>query len=81
MTTAVIGATGRVSPCFFIPGPPQAAASNELSELLNGAGMIRLREAIRSGTRPECGRCVCSLWREPQERTVADFLMRPAANA
>jgi hypothetical protein len=38
--------------------------------------MVRLREEIRSGSRRECARCVCSLWREPEERNVADFLIR-----
>ncbi len=37
--------------------------------------MIGLREGIRAGRRPECARCVCSLWREPGERSVQDFLM------
>jgi MoaA/NifB/PqqE/SkfB family radical SAM enzyme len=79
--SAVIGATGRVSPCFFIPGPPQAVGGNDLRQVLNADPMIALRERIRSGERPECARCVCSLWREPQERAVADFLMRRSANA
>ena len=79
--SAVIGATGRVSPCFFIPGPPQAVGGNDLRQVLNADPMIALRERIRSGERPECARCVCSLWREPQERAVADFLMRRSAHA
>jgi len=79
--SAVISATGRVSPCFFIPGPPQAIGRNDLRQVLNADPMIALRERIRSGERPECARCVCSLWRESQERAVADFLMRRSANA
>ncbi len=79
--SAVIGATGRVSPCFFIPGPPQAVGGNDLRQVLNADPMVALRERIRSGERPECARCVCSLWREPQERDVADFLIRRSANA
>lgn len=73
--SAVVGATGRVSPCFFIPGPPQAAGRGELERCLNSDSMIGLREGIRAGRRPECARCVCSLWREPGERSVQDFLM------
>lgn len=73
--SAVIGATGRVSPCFFIPGPPGAIGQSDLPQLLNSDAMIELREVIRSGGRPECARCVCSLWREPQQRAVSDFLM------
>lgn len=74
--SAVVGATGRVSPCFFISGPPQPGGARPLEQALNSDEMIGLRERIRSGARPECARCVCSLWREPQQRQVADFLMR-----
>jgi Fe-coproporphyrin III synthase len=78
--SVVIDATGRVSPCFFIPGPPQTAGRADLAELLNGEAMSELRTHIRAGERPECARCVCSLWREPAERGVGDFLMRRPAN-
>ena len=74
--SAVIGATGRVSPCFFIPGPLQASAFAGLAQVLNDDPMVALRERIRSGARPECATCVCSLWREPAERTTADFLLQ-----
>jgi len=70
--SAVIGASGRVQPCFFIAGPPEAQLSatgarpgGGLAELLNGSGMSALRTAIRDGRRPECKTCVCSLWRDP----------------
>jgi Fe-coproporphyrin III synthase len=78
--SAVIGATGRVSPCFFISGPPQPAGPGELAEVLNAVPMRALREAIRTGARAECARCVCSLWREPEQRAAADFLMRRSAH-
>ena len=74
--SAVIGATGRVSPCFFIPGPSHATGQSDLAQLLNSDSMIALREVIRAGERPECARCVCSLWREPEQRAVSDFLMQ-----
>jgi Fe-coproporphyrin III synthase len=74
--SAVIGATGRVSPCFFIAGPPPPRGTARLAEALNSDESMALRQRIRSGARPECTRCVCSLWREPQQRQVADFLMR-----
>jgi MoaA/NifB/PqqE/SkfB family radical SAM enzyme len=79
--SAVIGATGRVSPCFFIPGPAEALWRDDLEEVLNGDSMIALREDIRAGARPECARCVCSLWREPDRRGVSDFLLRGNADA
>jgi Fe-coproporphyrin III synthase len=81
--SAVIGATGRVSPCFFIPGPTAAEAlwRGGLGEVLNGESMVELRENIRAGARHECARCVCSLWREPHERDASEFLLRRRAHA
>jgi Fe-coproporphyrin III synthase len=79
--SAVIGASGRVSPCFFISGPRSSVSEGRLGEVLNQPSMTALREQIRSGNRPECSRCVCSLWRGAGSRGVADFLPPPRANA
>jgi MoaA/NifB/PqqE/SkfB family radical SAM enzyme len=79
--SAVIGATGRVSPCFFISGPPDALLRDDLGSVLNSDSMMALRESLRSGTRPECAKCICSLWREPDHRAVSDFLPRERTNA
>lgn len=79
--SAVISASGRVSPCFFISGPPGAVARDSLGEVLNDPQMSALRQRIRASGRPECARCVCSLWRDPAERAVTDFLPRGRANA
>jgi Fe-coproporphyrin III synthase len=79
--SAVIGATGRVSPCFFISGPPGTVWEDSLEGVLNHGSMSALRAHIRTGTRPECTRCVCSLWREPDSRGVADFLPRGRTDA
>ena len=62
--SAVIAANGRVQPCFFIPGPPDADAWRDFGAALDGDGMAALREEIRAGKRPECSTCVCSMWRE-----------------
>ncbi|MDE2262525.1 MAG: radical SAM protein [Gammaproteobacteria bacterium] len=62
--SAVVDAKGRVSPCFFIAGPGDAWARDGLDQALNRADMVALRSAIRAGSRPECARCVCSMWRE-----------------
>jgi len=67
--SAVVGADGSVSPCFFIPGPPSSGVRGNLSAELNAAAMVDLREAIRAGRRPECRTCVCSLWRDAGEAT------------
>jgi MoaA/NifB/PqqE/SkfB family radical SAM enzyme len=62
--SAVIGANGRVQPCFFIPGPQDADAWVDFRAALDSDGMAELREQIRAGKRPECGTCVCSMWRD-----------------
>jgi MoaA/NifB/PqqE/SkfB family radical SAM enzyme len=62
--SAVIGANGRVQPCFFIPGPRDADAGGDFRAALDSDGMVALRDEIRAGKRPECGTCVCSMWRE-----------------
>ena len=62
--SAVIDARGRVSPCFFIAGPPDAWAGDEFEETLNRGDLAALRATIRAGERPECKTCVCSMWRE-----------------
>jgi Fe-coproporphyrin III synthase len=63
--SAVIGATGRVQPCFFISGPLDAQIQDDFPKALNSRGMEALREDIRAGARPECKTCVCSMWRHP----------------
>ncbi len=68
--SAVIGATGRVQPCFFIDGPVDARlleAGPGLGGVLNSSGMGALRRDIRDGRRTECKTCVCSLWRDPTD--------------
>ena len=79
--SAVIGATGRVQPCFFIAGPGRPAREDTLEEILNDPAMSALRERIRSGIRPECATCVCSMWRDPEHRSFGDFLPRGRADA
>ena len=78
--SAVISAERRVSPCFFISGPPEATWQDDLGAVLNGDSMIALRENIRSGLRPECATCVCSLWRDPDSRAASDLLLSRKAN-
>jgi MoaA/NifB/PqqE/SkfB family radical SAM enzyme len=63
--SAVIGATGRVQPCFFISGPLDATIQTDFQRTLNSRGMVALREDIRAGARAECKTCVCSMWRDP----------------
>jgi Fe-coproporphyrin III synthase len=72
--SAVVGATGRVQPCFFISGPgddltlgvaPKREEELGLEDALNDGPMTALRSAIRLGERAECKTCVCSMWRDP----------------
>lgn len=65
--SAVIDARGQLNPCFFIHGPPEAVVADDLEATLNGERMVALRQAIRDGTRAECARCVCSMWRDLRE--------------
>ena len=75
--SAVIGATGHISPCFFIAGPPTTTTTtmHGLSHALNTGDMTSLRREIRNGHRKECSTCVCSLWRDPA--TGSPFRLEP----
>jgi Fe-coproporphyrin III synthase len=69
--SAVIGAGGKVQPCFFISGPAESAPAQNLEGALNGGAMTALRSAIRAGRRAECKTCVCSMWRDPAHFDVS----------
>jgi MoaA/NifB/PqqE/SkfB family radical SAM enzyme len=63
--SAVIGATGKVQPCFFISGPADdQLRDGNLAGVLNTQEMTDLRAGIRAGKQAECKTCVCSLWRD-----------------
>lgn len=64
--SAVVTATGRVQPCFFISGPANLSLNDGLARTLDDNTMSRLRAAIADGERHECKTCVCSMWRDPQ---------------
>jgi MoaA/NifB/PqqE/SkfB family radical SAM enzyme len=73
--SAVVGVTGAVHPCFFIPGSSEAFVDHDLRTALNSETMMDLRAGIHAGGRPECARCVCSMWREPRTFSDPDFLL------
>ena len=79
--SAVVTVNGRVQPCFFIPGPPSAPIHSDLGLVLNSDSMSALRADIREQQRPECARCVCSMWRPPATFADADFLLPRQAAA
>jgi MoaA/NifB/PqqE/SkfB family radical SAM enzyme len=64
--SAVVTATGRVQPCFFISGPADLSLNDGLARALDDNAMSQLRAAIAGGERHECKTCVCSMWRDPQ---------------
>lgn len=78
--SAVIGADGRLQPCYFIQpsavSEPAAGVRDQESDLrhgLNTPELLALRQAIRLGQRPECRTCVCSLYRSPRALLTTDF--------
>ena len=79
--SAVIGAGGRLQPCFFIPGPPEAAIDIDIETMLNHPSMATLRRSIRRKERSECVKCVCSMWRNPESLAADDFLMPRRVNS
>lgn len=62
--SAVITAKGSVQPCFFIPGSSEGSISEGLLNVLDSDDMSALRANISTGQRPECTKCVCSMWRK-----------------
>jgi Fe-coproporphyrin III synthase len=73
--SAVIGADASVAPCFFIPGTGVKTHAG-LAAALADDSMVELRAAIRAGARAECARCVCSMWRDPEQRHEFALLAR-----
>lgn len=71
--SAVVGADGRVSPCFFISGPAISPRAPDLAAAVHSTPMRNLCSAIRAGDRPECKTCVCSMWRDTEELSSAQF--------
>jgi MoaA/NifB/PqqE/SkfB family radical SAM enzyme len=79
--SAVVGADGRVAPCFFIPAPALAPRAPELIASLASEPARALRAAIRAGERHECAKCVCSMWRDPAVLADEGFRLGVAAGA
>lgn len=86
--SAVISASGRVQPCFFISAPTDlpvfgsgAPIDVNLATALDADEMVELRTSIRAGRRAECKTCVCSMWRDPATFDGAAQIMDTAAGA
>jgi MoaA/NifB/PqqE/SkfB family radical SAM enzyme len=63
--SAVIEVDGTLRPCFFLPAVGNAADA-PLIEALNTPDAQTMRMAYRAGSREECARCVCPLYRGPR---------------
>lgn len=64
--SAVIGADGRVQPCYFIRPSHVAEPGFDVRRDLNAPELVALRHAIRAGQRSECKTCVCAMHRSPR---------------
>lgn len=64
-TSVVIEVDGTLRPCYFLPtfGRLDGQA---LGAAINARGAQALRQAYRTGQRPECERCVCPLYLGPR---------------
>jgi MoaA/NifB/PqqE/SkfB family radical SAM enzyme len=66
-TSAVVEVDGRVRPCYFLPSAAALTPdAPHLRDAVNAPGLRELRAAVRDGQRPECTRCVCSLYKGPR---------------
>jgi MoaA/NifB/PqqE/SkfB family radical SAM enzyme len=79
--SAVVGVDGRVAPCFFIAAAPLAPCAPDLAASFASEPARALRGAVRAGERPECARCVCSMWREPAALADEAFMLGATAHA
>ncbi len=63
--SAVIEVDGSLRPCFFLPRVGKLG-DGTLLDALNAPPALDMRTAYRTGQRPECARCVCSLYQGPR---------------
>ncbi|MBZ0299298.1 MAG: radical SAM protein [Anaerolineae bacterium] len=64
-TSTVIEVDGTLRPCYFLPTYGQLNQST-LHAAINTPEARSLRQAYRTGQRPECARCVCPLYKGPR---------------
>jgi Fe-coproporphyrin III synthase len=64
--SAVIEASGDVRPCFFHPVVGNIHRQG-LSDIINGEEALRFRSNLDIEKNSTCRRCVCSLYRAPQD--------------
>jgi MoaA/NifB/PqqE/SkfB family radical SAM enzyme len=65
--STVIEVDGTLRPCYFLPSYGKLeAGKTPLHEAINAPAAQALRQAYRTGARPECERCVCPLYKGPR---------------
>jgi Fe-coproporphyrin III synthase len=64
-TSTVIEVDGSLRPCYFLPAYGKLNGA-KLPEAINTSAAQALRQAYRTGMRPECERCVCPLYKGPR---------------
>jgi MoaA/NifB/PqqE/SkfB family radical SAM enzyme len=65
--STVIEVDGTLRPCYFLPSYGKLqVGKNPLHKVINVPAAQALRQAYRTGARPECERCVCPLYKGPR---------------
>jgi MoaA/NifB/PqqE/SkfB family radical SAM enzyme len=65
--STVIEVDGTLRPCYFLPSYDKLqVGKTPLHEAINTPAAQALRQAYRTGARPECERCVCPLYKGPR---------------
>ncbi|NWF68236.1 MAG: radical SAM protein [Chloroflexi bacterium] len=64
--STVIEVDGTLRPCYFLPAYGKFRSGDTLAGALNVPAAVALRQAYRTGQRPECARCVCPLYKSPR---------------
>ncbi|MBW4436926.1 MAG: radical SAM protein [Pleurocapsa minor GSE-CHR-MK-17-07R] len=63
-TSVVIEVDGTIRPCYFLPAVGKL--NGGLRAAINSPEAVAMRDAVRSGQRRECGKCVCPLYKGPR---------------
>lgn len=65
--STVIEVDGTLRPCYFLPSYGRLKPHGEpIQQAVNSDAAQSLRQAYRTGQRPECERCVCPLYKGPR---------------
>jgi MoaA/NifB/PqqE/SkfB family radical SAM enzyme len=66
--STIVEVDGTLRPCYFLPSYGRFKPNGEtFPQALNSSPAQALRQAYRTGKRPECAKCVCPLYKSPRE--------------